>query len=286
MFTNRKMVVKILQLFPNYSKNIHKFGIAANYSIQTNSLNLKGVRDKKVGPFGWFLLIIPVSTFSLGVWQVQRKKWKEGLLADLQEKTSSQPVQLPENLDQLSALEYTPIHVKGQFLHDKELYMGPRSVLIKGDASTKSSLVSGSASSSQGYLVVTPLKLEGRDETILVNRGWVPSKQKDPKTREKGQVNGIVDVIGVVRTNEPRPNFTMKNREGSNIYFYRDLDHMAEVTGASPIFLDATNDFDVPNGPLGGQTRISLRNEHMSYILTWFSLCGATSYMWIKKFIK
>lgn len=61
---------------------------------------------------------------------------------------------------------------------------------------------------------------------------------------------------------------------------------MTAATGASPIFLDATNEFDIPGGPVGGQTRISLRNEHLSYILTWFTLSGATGYMWYLKFIK
>lgn len=61
---------------------------------------------------------------------------------------------------------------------------------------------------------------------------------------------------------------------------------MASRTGALPIFLDATHDFDVTGGPIGGQTRVTLRNEHMSYILTWFTLSGATSYMWYVKFLK
>ncbi|CAG9818929.1 unnamed protein product [Phaedon cochleariae] len=238
----------------------------------------------KIDSFGWFLLTIPASTFSLGVWQIQRKSWKEALIADLEEKTNSQPTSLPENIVEINQLEYKPVHVRGQFLHDKELYMGPRSLLVHGDASSNSSLVSGNSSS--GYLVVTPFKLEGRDETILVNRGWVPAKQKDPRTRQRGQVEGTVDVIGIVRTNENRPNFAMKNQEGSNCYFYRDLETMATKAGTAPIYLDATIDYDVPLGPVGGQTRISMRNEHLSYILTWFSLSGATSFMWYKKFWK
>lgn len=60
---------------------------------------------------------------------------------------------------------------------------------------------------------------------------------------------------------------------------------MASIAGTAPIFLDATDDFPVKEGPIGGQTRISLRNEHMSYILTWYSLFAATSLMWYKKFI-
>lgn len=61
---------------------------------------------------------------------------------------------------------------------------------------------------------------------------------------------------------------------------------MCKVTGASPIFLDATTDFDVPKGPIGGQTRVSLRNEHLSYIFTWYALCALTSFMWYSQFLK
>lgn len=39
--------------------------------------------------------IIPASAFGLGTWQVQRKKWKEGLIADLKARSNSDPVDLP-----------------------------------------------------------------------------------------------------------------------------------------------------------------------------------------------
>lgn len=58
-------------------------------------------------------------------------------------------------------------------------------------------------------------------ETVLVNRGWVPVKNKDPSRRDKGQIKGIVDVVGVVRLHENRPTFIPKNKKGSNTYFYR-----------------------------------------------------------------
>lgn len=107
---------------------------------------------------------------------------------------------------------------------------------------------------------------------------------KNPQHRQSGQIEGEVNLIGIVRLNETRPQFTMKNQ--SNSWFYRDLNKMAEVTNASPIFLDATDDVQVAGGPIGGQTRINLRNEHFSYILTWYSLSAATSYMWYMKFLK
>lgn len=52
--------------------------------------------------------------------------------------------------------------VSGHFLHDKEVYMGPRSFIEKGDSVSKSSLMS-EKNDNIGYLVVTPFKLQGRE---------------------------------------------------------------------------------------------------------------------------
>lgn len=59
-------------------------------------------------------------------------------------------------------MEYRPVHVRGEFLHDKELYLGPRTLITKGDASTKSQLMSSTSKKNQGYLVITPFKLADR----------------------------------------------------------------------------------------------------------------------------
>ncbi|XP_066249996.1 surfeit locus protein 1 [Euwallacea similis] len=238
---------------------------------------------EQIGLYGWFLLAIPVTSFGLGVWQVKRKFWKENLLSQLCQITGSTPIELPQSLKELKDLEYHPIHVQGTFLHEKEIYMGPRSLIRKEDSSTPKSFFQDTQS--QGYLVVTPFKLADRDETILVNRGWVPTKKLKPSSRAGGQIDGVVDVIGLLRLNENRPNFSIKNKEGSNLYFYRDLASMCTATGALPIFLDQTTDFNIQGGPIGGQTRVTLRNEHLSYIITWFSLSAATSYMWMRKYV-
>ncbi|XP_018335365.1 surfeit locus protein 1 [Agrilus planipennis] len=253
-----------------------------NIPVVRQTLREKVASEHKVAPFGWFLLVIPVSTFALGTWQVQRKKWKEDVLAKLRSLTKEDPIPLPEDLNEVAKLEYRPVHVKGKFLHDKELYVGPRSFIKDGEASTEGSVFSeGNVHS--GYNVITPLKLSDRDEIILVNRGWVPNKFKNPSSRPKGQVEEEVDVIGIVRFHENRPPFVTNNMPQTNNWFYRDLNAMCEKTGAAPIFLDATTDFNISGGPIGGQTRISLRNEHLSYIITWYSLCALTSYLWYKR---
>lgn len=61
---------------------------------------------------------------------------------------------------------------------------------------------------------------------------------------------------------------------------------MSQQTGAAPIFLDACSNTTVPGGPIGGQTRVGLRNEHTSYIVTWFGLSAFTSFLWYSRILK
>lgn len=57
--------------------------------------------------------------------------------------------------------------------------------------------------------------------TILVNRGWVSMINKDPASRISGQIAGQVELEGIVRLNEPRPQFVTKNVTDSRFWSYR-----------------------------------------------------------------
>ncbi len=67
---------------------------------------------------------------------------------------------------------------------------------------------------------------------------------------------------------------------------YRDVEGMARLLDTAPIFFDADADSTVPDGPIGGQTVVTVRNEHVSYILTWYSLSIITAFLWHRRFIK
>lgn len=60
--------------------------------------------------------------------------------------------------DEIQELEYRPVRVRGTFLHDKEIYMGPRGLMHEG-AGGDSFL----GQSVQGYHVITPFKLADRE---------------------------------------------------------------------------------------------------------------------------
>ncbi|CRK92887.1 CLUMA_CG006320, isoform A [Clunio marinus] len=180
-------------------------------------------------------------------------------------------------------MEYQTVEVEGHFFHEKEMYLGPRG-LIKPDAIESGGGLISQRNSSSGYLVITPFKLENRNETILVNRGWVSRQNLDPEKRAKGQIQGTIKLHGVVRLPEPRPQFTQSSN--SNMFLYRDFPKMCSLSGADPYFLDAKYESTIPGGPIGGQTRVTLRNEHLSYIVTWYSLSAFTAFLWWKQVVK
>uniref|UniRef100_A0A1B0GN18 SURF1-like protein n=1 Tax=Phlebotomus papatasi TaxID=29031 RepID=A0A1B0GN18_PHLPP len=240
-------------------------------------------RGVQITPWGWILLVIPATTFGLGCWQVQRKRWKENLIADLEQKAKQPPAELPENLEDLGKMEYRPVILRGHFLHDREIYMGPRSFIQHGDATSRSGVFSKQGNTT-GYLVITPLKLEGREEIILVNRGWVPRNLLKPSTRQDGQITKPVELVGIVKLGENRPQFSPESK--GDHFLYRDLSKMCSLTGADPYFVDADEASSVPGGPIGGQTRVTIRNEHLSYIVTWFSLSAATGIIWYRQILR
>uniref|UniRef100_T1JHR0 SURF1-like protein n=1 Tax=Strigamia maritima TaxID=126957 RepID=T1JHR0_STRMM len=206
----------------------HKYGVLNKSKYFTTILcrhNTKGPNDggfafntlrTRVSPRNYILLIIPIATFGLGTWQIQRRKWKLNLIKSLEEKTRTPPIEFPWDLDELKNLEYCRVRVRGTFNHDQELYISPRSRVDKGDTVEGGGLMSSSAST--GSWIITPFTITDRNMTILVNRGWVPKKMTSAQTRQEGQIEDEVDLTGVVRLPERRMPFMPKHNDNKCVF--------------------------------------------------------------------
>ena len=203
----------------------------------------------------------------LGVWQLDRKAWKEALLQAVAERTTGAPVSVPPVAAWASwdaaADEFRRVRLEGTFLHDKE-------VAVHGLAEERRGLPL------QGFYVFTPLR---RDDgsTIVVNRGFVRTEKRDPATRREGQVPGRVAVTGLLRNPEPRPRFVPPNDPAREEWFVRDLAAMAAARGTGPVapfYVDADGTPNPGGWPRGGQTQVDLPNNHAQYAATWFGIAG------------
>ena len=201
----------------------------------------------------------------LGVWQLKRLDWKEGLIAKIEARTKGAPITLKEAVDMARKgrdPSFYRVRVDGRFHHAKELYF----------YSTSNERV--------GWDVITPLETADGD-MVLVDRGFVPDELRDPSSRAQGEVENVVTVTGIVRQPESQGLFLPDNEPAANRWFWRDLQGMARsafpggVIQVAPFFLDAEKS-DVPGGwPEGGQSRLELPNNHLQYAITWFLMAAA-----------
>jgi len=212
-----------------------------------------------------FALLALALLVSLGVWQLHRLTWKEGLLVQIDQRLSAPPTPLPPRAQWSSLFqdkdEYRHVSVTGRFEHDKEAYVFRTAGAGLGEA---------------GFLVLTPLRLADGSR-ILVNRGFVPERLRDPATRAAGQTSGDVTVTGALRWPEDRNLFTPADEPARRVWYTRDPVSMARalaLADAAPFSIDADVSADQSQPLHGGATVVSLRNDHLSYAVTWFGLAA------------
>jgi surfeit locus 1 family protein len=214
-------------------------------------------------------LLVFIVLIGLGTWQVQRKAWKEALIAALTERVADAPEVLPpartwSSLDPASD-EYRRVKFTAQFDH-------PAEALVYGAASAFRPDVSG-----PGDWVFTPAQLPD-GSIVIVDRGFVPDARKDPKSRAEGQITGPVEIIGALRWPETRHWFTPNDDVTHNLWFTRDPQAMAAAKGlgaAAPFYVEQEG--PVPPGglPSPGRIVVNLPNNHLQYIITWYGLAAA-----------
>jgi surfeit locus 1 family protein len=192
----------------------------------------------------------------LGVWQIKRLHWKEGLIAEIEARSRDAPISLAEataSAKQGRDPSYYRVRVEGRFHHDEERHLFSQAI----------------ADGTPGWHVITPLET-AQGDMVLVDRGFVPDSLKDPASRAAGQVGDVVTVTGIVRAPESQGLFIPDNEPEANRWFWRDLASMTRS-----MFPQGTKEV-VPGGwPEGGQTRLDLPNNHRQYAITWFLLAGA-----------
>ena len=148
----------------------------------------------------------------LGVWQLQRLHWKEGLIARIETRTKGDPITLKQAIAMAREgrdPSYYRVRVDGRFHHAKERYLY---AVSEGRV---------------GWHVITPLETAD-GEMVLVDRGFVPDRAERPVLarpragRERGRRHRH-------RAGRPRPKTCSPptTSPAANRWFWRDLQGMA-----------------------------------------------------------
>lgn len=202
---------------------------------------------------------------ALGSWQVHRLMWKTELNEERRARHQAEAVLLPAVLEEPASFAFRRVWLEGRFRHEAEMFLAAR---------THDRRV--------GYHVITPFEREG-GAPVLVNRGWVPLDNKMPETRRAGQIEGRIRFEGVVVPGGRAGWFTPDNAPEENLWFWADTESLAAKAGIpAPGFLIEAGPAPNPGGlPIGGQTKVELRSEHLQYIVIWYALAVALAVIYL-----
>ena len=197
----------------------------------------------------------------LGTWQLFRLAEKRALLADIAQRAAAPPVSLGEVLarrDKGEDIEFVRVKTKGVFDNQFERHK------------------LASFEGSPGWQIITPF---ASDEGIvaLVDRGVVSDDLRNADKRPAEAAP--VELTAIIRSHNGGSGFfDPENDVDGNIWYWWDVPAMlSSVTIATemkvaPFVLQALPGDDPKQFPRASGPQAQLRNNHLQYAITWFSL--------------
>ena len=201
-----------------------------------------------------------VVLLALGTWQIERKAWKENLIEMLTSRTTSEPGELPPPafwpLLGPENAEFKRVRLNVSFPKSTDALVYTSGSALRDDAK------------GVGYFVFSPAKL-ANGPSIVVNRGFTAG-------RNYPQAEGAQEIVGVLRWPES-PSLFVPERDSSGTWFARDHQAMARALGwgdVAEFYIE--QEAPVPPGgvPHPSALKVRLRNDHLQYAITWYSLAG------------
>jgi len=225
------------------------------------------------------LLVIAIGC-AAGIWQLARADSKIALAANLLAR-QQMPI-LSANVGALTLADATERRMiaRGQYIPQAAIWLDNRPRPIPP---------AGSNASQSGFYLLMPLRLEGRDEVLWINRGWAPrnneSRESLPPVKTPANV---VNIEGIVFAHPGKVYALGENKAPVDIGKPRieqnfDLAGEGKLRGwaQSPYILREV-DTGIDDGLLREWAPLTTGvDRHYAYAFQWFALAIAGFLFWL-----
>jgi len=233
---------------------------------------MSGAIDRRHG-FGIFTLAMVALFVGLGVWQLQRRVEKHALIAALTKRLAAAPVPLPPP-SQWPAL--SPAKDEFRRVSFSATYGRLPDAMVYSAGSAVRDDISG-----PGTWAFLPARLPS-GEVVAVNSGFAPNTMQDREVQDRAVARLVtsepVTLTGYIRFPEAAGMLTPAENPAKRLWFSRDHLAMARALGwgeVAPFYIDL--ELPVPESgiPKPGPLDVHLKDDHLQYAITWFTLAGA-----------
>ena len=209
----------------------------------------------------------------LGIWQLDRLEQRRAFNARVSEQQEAQPLVLDADTIHLDlySMEYRRVSVSGEYLPEDEIVL-------------RNQVWNTEFGGQLGVKLFTPLLIEGTDEAILVERGWIPEENAGGEQRAIYRENGLIALQGQLRRPETdfqlgfHPDPTMSPGERRlDAWNNLDLERLASQmdTTLLPVYLQHFPEGVQTNPPYATIPELELsEGPHLGYAIQWFSFAA------------
>jgi cytochrome oxidase assembly protein ShyY1 len=234
---------------------------------------MSAIALRRRGGFAVFTFVMVALFVALGLWQLQRRVEKHALIAALTERLAAAPVPLPPP-SQWRALtaerdEFRRVSFGATYAHLSD-------AMVYGSGSAVREDISG-----PGTWAFLPARLPS-GETVVVNAGFVTNTMQDRSVEDRAVAPLVTDrpvtLTGYLRFPEKAGLLTPAENPATRLWFARDQLSMAHALSwgeVAPFYVDLETPMPASGIPKPGPLEVHLRDDHMQYAITWFSLAGA-----------
>ena len=203
-------------------------------------------------------------TVSLGRWQVNRGAEKAGRQALFEARMAETPLTLTGSVPSADPLMYRRVRAAGEWIAERQIFVDNQ---IR-DARA-------------GFHVVTPLRLEGSKDAVLVNRGWVARGPGYPLPPEVRVPAGRVEVSGIATRPPARYLELGSGSVIGNVWQNLSIERYREASGLALLPVVVLADTPAPGLAAVREKPDTGIAKHHEYALTWFSLAFTALVLWV-----
>ncbi len=215
-----------------------------------------------------FVLFVMGVMVRLGIWQLDRLEQRREFNARVFSQVSQPEIRITGETDfsELAKMEYRQAVVAGEYDHAQE-------VALRNQA----------WENQIGVHLLTPLRIEGSDRAILVDRGWVPVEDFNDTSWEDFSEPGLVEVHGVIRASQSEPDFgsrsdpLLSQGDKLKVWYFANVERIDEQVSYSllPVYVQQEPDSSWIELPYRDQPDLDLsEGPHFGYAIQWFTFAG------------
>jgi len=210
------------------------------------------------------VLVATAVMIRLGIWQLDRLVQRRAFNAHVSYQLAQSTLNLNTDFlnDNLVAMEYREITVSGEYDFEQEIII--RNQVWNGQA---------------GVHLLTPLRITGSDQSVFIDRGWIPLNDYINDLWAEYDERGVVHVSGQIRLSQEEPTFGGRPDiipalgESMKVWNFVNIEAISLQIAYSvlPIYIQQSPNEAWTKLPYRGQPDLVLtEGPHLGYAGQWF----------------